>query len=189
MNGRPVTIRTLDLGADKADGSGVVLASEPNPALGLRGVRLSLARRPLFETQLRAILRASGYGAVRILVPMVSRREEMVDHLLKAGANVDHADGRGKTALMRAALGGDGAMVERLLKAKPDVNLADGNGWTALICAAAGDVALIDRLIAAGAVVDHTTKDGRTALMRASAAGHGDAVARLEIARLGGKRP
>ncbi|HTA65332.1 MAG TPA: phosphoenolpyruvate--protein phosphotransferase [Xanthomonadaceae bacterium] len=78
MNGRPVTIRTLDLGADKADGTGVVLQGEPNPALGLRGVRLSLARRPLFDVQLRAILRASGYGAVRILVPMVTRREEMV---------------------------------------------------------------------------------------------------------------
>ena len=78
MNGRPVTIRTLDLGADKADGTGIVLQGEPNPALGLRGVRLSLARRPLFDAQLRAILRASGYGAVRILVPMVTRREEMV---------------------------------------------------------------------------------------------------------------
>ena len=78
MNGRPVTIRTLDLGADKADGTGVVLDGEPNPALGLRGVRLSLARKPLFETQLRAVLRASGYGAVRILIPMVSCREEMV---------------------------------------------------------------------------------------------------------------
>lgn len=78
MNGRPVTIRTLDLGADKADGSGVVQADEPNPALGLRGVRLSLARRDIFDTQLRAILRASGYGAIRILVPMISRREEMI---------------------------------------------------------------------------------------------------------------
>ncbi|HEY2346949.1 MAG TPA: phosphoenolpyruvate--protein phosphotransferase [Xanthomonadaceae bacterium] len=78
MDGRPVTIRTLDLGADKADGTGVVLQGEPNPALGLRGVRLSLARRPLFDTQLRAILRASGYGTIRILVPMVTRREEMV---------------------------------------------------------------------------------------------------------------
>ena len=78
MNGRPATIRTLDLGADKADGSGIVLEGEPNPALGLRGVRLSLARLPLFETQLRAILRASGYGAVRILIPMLSSREEMV---------------------------------------------------------------------------------------------------------------
>ena len=48
MTGRTVTIRTLDLGADKADATGLALRHEPNPALGLRGVRLSLARRPLF---------------------------------------------------------------------------------------------------------------------------------------------
>lgn len=78
MIGRPVTIRTLDLGADKADRSGLALGSEPNPALGLRGVRLSLSRRDLFATQLRAILRASSYGPVQILVPMVTRREEML---------------------------------------------------------------------------------------------------------------
>src|SRR6476469_3023930 len=70
MTGRTVTIRTLDLGADKADRSGLVLDDEPNPALGLRGVRLSLARDALFRTQLRAIVRASGYGPVRVLVPM-----------------------------------------------------------------------------------------------------------------------
>ena len=78
MTGRTVTIRTLDLGADKADRTGLVLGDEPNPALGLRGVRLSLARGALFETQLRAIVRASGYGPVRVLVPMVSSREEVV---------------------------------------------------------------------------------------------------------------
>lgn len=78
MSGRPVTIRTLDLGADKADGSGLALAAEPNPALGLRGLRLSLARPELFSTQLRAILRASAYGPVRILLPMVGRREELI---------------------------------------------------------------------------------------------------------------
>jgi phosphotransferase system enzyme I (PtsI) len=78
MGGRPVTIRTLDLGADKAHGSGLMLSDEPNPALGLRGVRLSLSQRSLFETQLRAILRASGYGPVRILIPMISRREEIL---------------------------------------------------------------------------------------------------------------
>ena len=77
MAGRVVTIRTLDLGADKADRTGLALRSEPNPALGLRGVRLSLAHPALFTTQLRAILRASAYGPVRILVPMVSGREEM----------------------------------------------------------------------------------------------------------------
>jgi len=78
MSGRPVTIRTLDLGADKADRTGLVLDNEENPALGLRGVRLSLANGDLFDTQLRAIVRASGYGPVRVLVPMISSREEIV---------------------------------------------------------------------------------------------------------------
>ena len=79
MGGRPVTIRTLDLGADKADRAGLVVSDEDNPALGLRGVRLSLAHAGVFDTQLRAILRASHYGPVRVLVPMVSSREEMLD--------------------------------------------------------------------------------------------------------------
>jgi phosphotransferase system enzyme I (PtsI) len=85
MTGRTVTIRTLDIGADKADRSGLALRDEPNPALGLRGVRLSLSRRNVFETQLRAIVRASGYGPLRILVPMVTHREEIktVARLLK----------------------------------------------------------------------------------------------------------
>ena len=78
MTGRTVTIRTLDLGADKADGTGLALRDEPNPALGLRGVRLSLSRADLFKTQLRAMVRASGYGPVRILLPMISTREEIL---------------------------------------------------------------------------------------------------------------
>ena len=78
MTGRTVTIRTMDIGADKADRTGLALADEPNPALGVRGVRLSLAREAVFETQLRAILRASGYGPLRILVPMITSREEVV---------------------------------------------------------------------------------------------------------------
>lgn len=77
MGGLPVTIRTLDLGADKADASGLVLDDEENPALGVRGVRLSLRQPQLLAIQLRAILRASGYGPVRVLVPMVSTAEEM----------------------------------------------------------------------------------------------------------------
>ncbi len=78
MSGRPVTIRTLDLGADKADRTGLTLSNEENPALGLRGVRLSLARPKVADTQLRAILRASAYGKLRILIPMVSTREEIL---------------------------------------------------------------------------------------------------------------
>jgi len=85
MTGRTVTIRTLDLGADKADRTGLALRDEPNPALGLRGVRLSLARSGLLESQLRALVRASGYGPLRILLPMISCREEVraVRSLLK----------------------------------------------------------------------------------------------------------
>jgi phosphotransferase system enzyme I (PtsI) len=88
MGGMPVTIRTLDLGADKADATGIVLDDEDNPALGVRGVRLSLRRPQLLILQLRAILRASSYGPVRILVPMVSTIEEMagVRYLLDQAA-------------------------------------------------------------------------------------------------------
>jgi phosphoenolpyruvate-protein phosphotransferase len=78
MSGRPVTFRTLDLGADKADRTGLSLGNEDNPALGVRGLRLSLLHEAVFDTQLRAIARAAAYGPVRVLVPMVSCREEVV---------------------------------------------------------------------------------------------------------------
>ncbi len=77
MAGLPVTIRTLDLGADKIDRAGLALKTEDNPALGVRGVRLSLRRPTVFAVQLRAILRAASYGPVRILVPMVTVADEM----------------------------------------------------------------------------------------------------------------
>jgi phosphotransferase system enzyme I (PtsI) len=73
MGGRPVTIRTFDLGADKTkEGLGGLARVAPNPALGLRAVRFCLAEPRLFLTQLRAILRASHYGRVRILIPMIA---------------------------------------------------------------------------------------------------------------------
>lgn len=77
MGGAPVTIRTLDLGADKADGTGLSLHAESNPALGVRGVRLSMRHPAVFATQMRAILRASSFGQVRVLVPMVTTGEEI----------------------------------------------------------------------------------------------------------------
>ncbi|MGH8145533.1 MAG: phosphoenolpyruvate--protein phosphotransferase [Rhodanobacteraceae bacterium] len=79
MGGLPVVIRTLDLGADKADAAGLTVPAEPNPALGVRGVRLSLRQPDVFVTQLRAILRASCYGPLRILVPMISDAAELVE--------------------------------------------------------------------------------------------------------------
>lgn len=79
MRGMPVTIRTFDLGADKNLDSAKRVAA--NPALGLRAIRLSLAEPQMFNTQLRAILRASRYGQVRILVPMLSSVSEITQTL------------------------------------------------------------------------------------------------------------
>lgn len=78
MEGRPVTLRTLDLGADKMRGGIDSLARvAPNPAMGLRAIRLCFAEQPLFMTQLRAILRASAYGKIKLLVPMLSGSDEI----------------------------------------------------------------------------------------------------------------
>jgi phosphotransferase system enzyme I (PtsI) len=75
MKGRPVTIRTLDVGADKPLDPTEHTAL--NPALGLRAIRYCLAEPQLFLTQLRAILRASCYGKVRILIPMLAHAFEI----------------------------------------------------------------------------------------------------------------
>ena len=76
--GAPVTIRTLDLGADKqVDGARPGAPSTSNPALGLRAVRLCLKEPGLFRPQLRAILRASAHGPVRMMVPMLSTTSEL----------------------------------------------------------------------------------------------------------------
>ena len=74
MEGRPVTIRTLDIGGDKlaAPLSSVMASEGSNPALGLRAIRLSLKERRLLDAQLAAMLRAATLGPVRILLPMIS---------------------------------------------------------------------------------------------------------------------
>jgi phosphotransferase system enzyme I (PtsI) len=75
MGGKPVVIRTLDVGADKAlSGNGQLM---PNPALGLRAIRFCLSEPQMFLAQLRAILRASKHGRVRILLPMVAHVHEV----------------------------------------------------------------------------------------------------------------
>jgi phosphotransferase system enzyme I (PtsI) len=76
LAGRPLTVRTFDFGADKVTPDAQA-AAEPNPFLGSRSLRLCLERPGLFMPQLRAILRASGYGAVRCLFPMVSGLEDL----------------------------------------------------------------------------------------------------------------
>ena len=82
LRGLPITIRTMDLGADKgyaADGSGERLAT--NPALSLRAIRLCLRNTELFRPQLRAILRASAEGPVRLMIPMLSSAGELNEAL------------------------------------------------------------------------------------------------------------
>ncbi|CAB3799125.1 Phosphoenolpyruvate-protein phosphotransferase [Paraburkholderia ultramafica] len=97
MNGLPVTIRTIDVGADKpldsmSGGDGYETA--PNPALGLRAIRWSLSEPQMFLTQLRAILRASAFGMVKILIPMLAHAQEIdqtLDLIREAKRQLDDA--------------------------------------------------------------------------------------------------
>jgi len=82
MAPKPVTIRTLDVGADKALGAhSEDIHPSPNPALGLRAIRFCLAEPQMFLTQLRAILRASAHGNTRILIPMLAHAHEVEQSL------------------------------------------------------------------------------------------------------------
>ncbi|CAM2148053.1 MULTISPECIES: phosphoenolpyruvate--protein phosphotransferase [Paraburkholderia] len=97
MNGLPVTIRTIDVGADKpldaltgADG----YETAANPALGLRAIRWSLSEPQMFLTQLRAILRASAFGNVKILIPMLAHAQQIdqtLDLIREARRQLDDA--------------------------------------------------------------------------------------------------
>jgi phosphotransferase system enzyme I (PtsI) len=89
MKGKPVVVRTLDAGADKA--LTWLTKESDNPALGLRAIRLCLAEPKIFHTQLRAILRASHYGKLRILIPMlanVGEVDQALAHLAAAKASL-----------------------------------------------------------------------------------------------------
>lgn len=78
MQGMPVTIRTIDVGADKPlDGKAVSKQEHLNPALGLRAIRWSLADPAMFLTQLRAILRAAAHGEIHLLIPMLAHLSEI----------------------------------------------------------------------------------------------------------------
>ncbi len=105
MDGKPVTFRTLDIGGDKLPAA-LSLAQGPNPALGLRGLRLSLAVTELFREQIRAMLRASVEGPVQILLPMLTSPVE----IRQARAIIDQCrlelTGRGVAVDPGVALGG-----------------------------------------------------------------------------------
>ncbi|NRO94563.1 phosphoenolpyruvate--protein phosphotransferase [Paraburkholderia sp. NMBU_R16] len=97
MCGLPVTIRTIDVGSDKpleTFGGGEGHEAAPNPALGLRAIRWSLSEPQMFLTQLRAILRASAFGKVKILVPMLAHAQEIdqtLDLIREAKRQLDDA--------------------------------------------------------------------------------------------------
>lgn len=114
MGERPLTIRTLDIGADKPIAEGTLGEFEETAAtaLGLRGIRLSLMRRDLIEAQFRAILRAagSGPGNVRILLPMVSRVSEV--RRARQILQKVHAGMRRRREKVPAELPPVGAMIE-----------------------------------------------------------------------------
>lgn len=76
LDGKPLTIRTLDIGGDKSLPY-LPMKKESNPFLGLRAIRLCLKNTDLFQTQLRAILRASVYGTIQIMFPMISCMDEL----------------------------------------------------------------------------------------------------------------
>ncbi len=85
LGGRPVTIRTVDLGGDKMPGFRKS-EREPNPAMGLRAIRYSLRQRDMFRAQLRALLRASVHGNLRIMFPLISG----VSELREARTELEH---------------------------------------------------------------------------------------------------
>ncbi|HAX23261.1 MAG TPA: phosphoenolpyruvate--protein phosphotransferase [Hydrogenophaga sp.] len=98
MQGLPVTIRTVDVGADKPLDRTPVRAGEDhlNPALGLRAIRWSLAEPTMFLAQLRAILRAAAHGAINLLIPMLAHASEIRQTLALVDRAREQLDARGQ---------------------------------------------------------------------------------------------
>jgi phosphotransferase system enzyme I (PtsI) len=101
--GKPVTIRTLDIGGDKPV-RGLTPDGEANPFLGLRGVRLTLAHEEVFRTQLRALARAAVHGNLKVMVPMVTVPDEITRSAMLLDACVAELAARG-VAAQRPPLG------------------------------------------------------------------------------------
>jgi phosphotransferase system enzyme I (PtsI) len=107
MQGRPVVLRTLDLGADKAlNGDGDDVHTMPNPAMGLRAIRFCLAEPQMFLTQLRAILRASHHGKVKILLPMLAHVHEIEQTLTLIRQAKQQLDDKGQPYDRAIEIGG-----------------------------------------------------------------------------------
>ncbi len=101
---RPVTLRTFDIGGDKF-ASSFQLPAEMNPALGLRAVRLALSRPDVFLTQLRAMIRASAHGDLRIMIPMVASVQELREVRKLVGRAMQEVESAGHKSAKHIPLG------------------------------------------------------------------------------------
>jgi phosphotransferase system enzyme I (PtsI) len=188
--GRPVTIRTLDAGGDKPI-AGLTVDGESNPFLGLRGIRLSLARPAVFRVQLRALCRAAVHGALKVMLPMIAVPSEFD----RASAMLDAefmALGADEIACARPPLG---IMVEvpaAALRAE-DFGAAfysiGSNDLTQYTMAAARDVGAVADLNDAGnpavlALIARTVEAGRRRGVEVSLCGDAAADIRLTTALL-----
>lgn len=188
--GRPVTIRTLDAGGDKPI-PGVTVDGERNPFLGLRGIRLSLARPEVFRVQLRALCRAAVHGALKVMLPMVAIPSE----LDRANAMLD---------VEFAALGAEGIACARpplgIMVEVPSAALCaeefgaafysiGSNDLTQYTMAAARDIGAVANLNDAGhpavlALIARTVEAGRKRGVEVSLCGDAAADTRLTKALL-----
>lgn len=188
--GRPVTIRTLDAGGDKPI-AGLTRDGESNPFLGVRGIRLSLARPDIFRPQLRALARAAVHGKLKVMLPMVAVPAELEQARTLLDGEIAALSAEG-IAYARPPLG---IMVEvpaAALRAE-DFNAAfysiGSNDLTQYTMAAARDLGAVADLQDTGnpavlALIAHTVQAGRARGVEVSLCGDAAAETRLTAALL-----
>jgi phosphotransferase system enzyme I (PtsI) len=188
--GKPVTIRTLDAGGDKPI-AGLTVDGESNPFLGLRGIRLSLARPEVFRVQLRALCRAAVHGALKVMLPMIAVPSELDRASAMLDAEFTALSGKG-IACARPPLG---VMVEvpaAALRAE-DFGAAfysiGSNDLTQYTMAAARDIGAVADLNDTGnpavlALIERTVEAGRKRGVEVSLCGDAAADTRLTTALL-----
>jgi phosphotransferase system enzyme I (PtsI) len=188
--GRPVTIRTLDAGGDKPI-AGLTVDGESNPFLGLRGIRLSLARPEVFRVQLRALARAAVHGVLKVMLPMITVPSE----LDRAGAMLDEEVAALRTKGIACARPPLGIMIEVPAAAlcAEDFSAAfysiGSNDLTQYTMAAARDIGAVADLNDAGhpavlALIARTVEAARKRGVEVSLCGDAAADIRLTTALL-----